>query len=239
MSPGDHGQPETLRSLASEQRLPPRHRTHHAVVGDDDGVGRRHRNPSRRMNLQRGHAVRNDPLIHQRPRRIMQQHPAVAARPDPLSAAQITVEPACRRATRSRAVVPAARRAARSRTRTRDGRQGHPSRVRSGRATLDDVRDLPVAAIGEHDLDLFRVPARHHDEDLVDARRLVEGGHAPLHQRLAAQRQQLLRHPRAEPLPDAAAQHHRDHPHGRTLPPRPRRRLSPARTRTRTRNHPL
>ena len=40
------------------------------------------------MNSQRGNAVRNDLLIHQRPRSIMQQHSAVAARPAPPSAAE-------------------------------------------------------------------------------------------------------------------------------------------------------
>ena len=167
------------------------------------------------MNLQRGDAIRNDLLIHQRPRRIMQQHPALAARPNPPPAARCAAEPAARCA---------------NRICSRDGGQGHPSRVRPGRATLDDVRDLAVAAVGEHGFDLFGVSARHHDEDLVDVRRLVEGGHAPLHQRLAAQGQQLLRHPRAEPLPHATAQHYRDHPHepDSTAPPAQRPRLCPA-----------
>ena len=42
-----------------------------------------------------------------------------------------------------------------------------------------------------------------------------------LDQRLAAEREQLFRHPRAHPLSHAAAEHHRDHPHEPDSTPRP------------------
>jgi hypothetical protein len=187
MSAGDHREPEALRGLAAQQRLPPRHRLHHPVVGDHHGVGRGHRDPGRVVHLERGHAVRDDPLIYQRPGGVVQQHAAVA---------------------RSAGVRSAGVRSA-----GRDRGQRRARRVRPGHAALDDGRHLPVRGPGQHGLDLPGVPAGHHHEDLVDAGRLVEGRHAPLDQRPAAQAEQLLRHPRAEPLAHAAAEHHRDHPH--------------------------
>jgi hypothetical protein len=151
MGARDHGQPEALRGLAAQQPFPARHRLHHAVIGDDHGVGGRHRDPGRVMDPQRGDAVRDDPLIHERAGGVVQQHAAVAWRAG------------------------------------RDGGQRHPGRVRPGLAALDDVRDLAVAAVGEHGLDLAGVPARHHHEDLVDTRGRLKGGHATLDQRPAAQ----------------------------------------------------
>jgi hypothetical protein len=184
MGAGDHREPEALRGLAAQQPFPARHRLHHPVVGDDHGVRRRHRDPRRVVHPQRSDAFGDYPLIHQRPRGIVQQHAAVVR-----SGIASSV--------------------------TRDSGQGRPGRVRPGRAALDDPRDLEVAAVGEHGLDLVGVPARHHDQDLVDVRCLVEGGHAALDQRLPAQGQQLLRRSRAESLPHAAAEHHPDHPHER------------------------
>ncbi len=79
MGPGDDREPEALRGLAAPQRFPARHRVHHAVIRDHDGVRGRHGHPRRLVHLQRGHAVGDDPLVHQRPRRVVQQHPAVAS----------------------------------------------------------------------------------------------------------------------------------------------------------------
>jgi hypothetical protein len=92
-------------------------------------------------------------------------------------------------------------------------RQRHPGRVRPRHAARDDPGDLREPALGQHVPDLLDVPGGHHDQDLVHPGRLLERGHAVLDQRLAAQPQQLLGQRRADPLTDAAAQHHRDHPH--------------------------
>jgi hypothetical protein len=183
---GDHREPEALRGLAAPQRFPARHRVHHPVVGDHDGVGGRHGHAGRLVDRQRGDAIGDDPLIHQRARRVVQQHPAVR-----------------RIAGNSR----------NSRNSTGDSGQRHPGRVRACHPTRDDPGDLAVAAVGEHGPDLPDVVAGHDHEDLVDPRRPLERGHAVLEQRPAAQPQQLLGQRRADPLTRAAAQHHRDHPH--------------------------
>jgi hypothetical protein len=176
---GDHREPEALRGLAALQRLPARNRAHHPVLGDHDGVRGRHRDAGRLVHAQRGHAIRDDPLVDQGPGGVVQQHAALG------------------------------------RLGGRDDGQGRAGRVRPGHPALDDRGHLAVAGVGQHGLDLLGMPARHHDQDLVDPRRLVEGGHAPLEEGPAAQGQQLLGHGRAEPLPRAAAEHHRDHPHVR------------------------
>ena len=93
-----------------------------------------------------------------------------------------------------------------------DRAQRDPGRLRPGLPALDDRCHLAVAA-PEQRLDLPGVPAGHHDQDLVHPRRRLERRHAPLDQRGPAQGEQLLRQARAQPLADAAAQHHRDHPH--------------------------
>jgi hypothetical protein len=127
------------------------------------------------VHLQRGHAVGDDPLVDQRPRRIVQQHCAVGT--------------------------------------VADGAQRHPGRVRARHPARDDPGDLRKPALGQHVPDLLDVPGGHHDQDLVHPGRLLERRHAVLNQRCAAQPQQLLGQRRAHALTDAAAQHHRDHPH--------------------------
>jgi hypothetical protein len=156
-------------------------------MGDDHGVGRRHRDTGRLVEAERGHAVGDDPLIDERARGVMQQHAAVG------------------RIGAVRGDGPG------------DRGQGHPGRVRPGRAALDDGPDLAVAAVREHRPDLLDVPARHEHEGLVNARGLLEGGYAVLDQGPAGQFQQLFRQRRADPLAGAAAQHRRDHPHAGTL----------------------
>jgi hypothetical protein len=175
VGPDDHRQPEALRGLAPPQRFPGRHRVHHPVGRDHHGVRRRHRHPGRVVLAQRRHAARDDPLVHQRPRRVVQQHPAL--------------------------IGPA------------DRGQRHPGRVRPRHPARDHPGDLRKPARGEHVPDPVDVPGRHHDQDLVHPGRLLERGHAVLDQRPAAQPQQLLGQRRPDPLTDAAAQHHRDHPH--------------------------
>jgi hypothetical protein len=191
VGPGDDREPETLRGLAAPQRLPARHRVHHPVGRDHHGVRRRHRHPGRVMLAQRRHAVRDDPLIHQGPRRVMQEHPLVIAAPS-------------------------------------NRGQGRPRRIRARHSARDDPGDLRKPALGQRVPDPLDVPGGHHDQDLVHPGRLLERGHAVLHQRLAAQPQQLLGQRRADPLTDAAAQHHRDHPHEPDSNPPPAAVFTPA-----------
>ena len=106
--------------------------------------------------------------------------------------------------------------------------QRHPGRVRARHPAPDDPGDLRKPALGQHVPDLLDVPGGHHDQDLVDPGSLLERGHAVLDQRLAAQPQQLLGQRRADPLTDAAAQHHRDHPHEPDSNPPPAAVFTPA-----------
>jgi hypothetical protein len=195
VGPGDHVQPEALRGLAPPQRFPAWHRAHHAVVGDHDGVGGRHGHAGRLMDAQRRDAVGDDPLVHQRARGVVQQHAAAGGLVGEV------------RGPGGRSLGHAGP--------ARDGGQGRARGVRPGHPALDDRRDLAVPAVGQHGPDLLGVAARHDHDDLVHAWRLLEGGHAVLDQRPAAQREQLLRQRPADPLARAAAEYHRDHPHDR------------------------
>jgi len=90
-----------------------------------DGVRGRDRHPGRVVLAQRGHAVRDDPLVHQRPGRIMQQHPGS-------SGGLGGVRPP----RRQQSVTFLAR---------GDRAQRDPGRLRPGLPALDDRRHLAVA----------------------------------------------------------------------------------------------
>jgi hypothetical protein len=150
------------------------------------------------MDGERGHAVGDDLLVDQRARGVVQQHAAVG---------RIAAVPGDGLADRG---------------------QRHPGGLRPGRAAFDDGRDLAVAGVREHGPDLLDVSTGHEHEHLVDTRRLLEGRHAVLDQRPAAQPQQLLGQWRADPLTRTAAQHRRDHPHDRDSNAPGRQRTGPA-----------
>jgi hypothetical protein len=185
MSPGDHRQPEALRGLASPQVLARRHMRHDPVLRHDDRVRGRYRGTDGVVRTQRGDAVRDDPLVDQRTGGVMQQHAAVLS-----GKSGIFGEAG------------------------RDGRERDPGRVRAGDPAGDHRAYLAAGQLsGEHVPDLVNIPAGHHHQDLVDPRSLRERGHATLDEGAPAERDQLLRLARAEPLPGSAAKHHRHHAH--------------------------
>jgi hypothetical protein len=77
----DHRQPEGLRGLAAPQPLARRDLAHHPVGDDHDRVRGGHRGADGIVPAaQRGHARRDDPLVHQRTGRVVEQHPAFRVR---------------------------------------------------------------------------------------------------------------------------------------------------------------
>jgi hypothetical protein len=81
----DRRQPEGLRSLSPAQPVPARHVLDDAaqvVVDRDDGVGRGDRDVDRVVGLQRGDALGDDPLVEERPDRVMEEQVAVVGGAD-------------------------------------------------------------------------------------------------------------------------------------------------------------